>query len=180
MNDFFYDPWLLILFFFIPGVVLSALYDIFRILRIARTDPKGSVIPKLYVRLGIERKRRLQSEKRKLQFDFWLVFTEDLLFCFIAALTELLLFFHLNGGVIRAPGLFLSALGFFAYRLTLGKIVIGTATCIIQLGRKLLYILLLCIFGPTMWMGRKFQKLLVKCQNRERKTTSHEKQGSHL
>ncbi len=180
MNDFFYDPWLLILFFFIPGAMLGALYDIFRILRIARTDPKGSVLPKLCARLGMERKRCLREEKRKAQIDFWLVFAEDLLFCLIAALTELLLFFHLNDGVIRAPGLFLSALGFFAYRLTLGTIVIGTATRLIQLARRLSYLLLFCICAPVVWMGRTSRKLIVKCQNKKRKTKPHEKQGSHL
>ena len=42
MNDFFYDSWISILKFIIPGIFLGAVYDIFRLLRISGNDKTNS------------------------------------------------------------------------------------------------------------------------------------------
>ncbi len=176
MTAFFYDSYRLILFFLIPGIVLGAVYDVFRIMRLARTDPTGGIIPKLYRHFKIERKVRLQSERKKERISDILVFAEDILFCMIAALMEILLFYHLNGGVIRIYGLLLSALGFFLYRISIGVLVIGMAKRIISLVRRPLYMLSVLLLTPLVFVVRLGKKVYIHMYGRFRKRKKRKKQ----
>ncbi len=175
MIAFFYDSYQLILFFLFPGILLGAVYDLFRILRLARTDPKGAIVPKLYAHFKIERKVRLQSERKKERFLYAMVFAEDVLFCLIAAVTEILLFYHLNGGVIRIYGLLLSALGFFLYRMSLGRLVIGMAKKIIRLGRQLIYIVFMVFLTPLILMTRLGKKVYICIHKKHTKRKKRKK-----
>ncbi len=154
MNTFFYDSFELIFIFVFPGVLFGAVYDVIRILRIARSDSKGSMTPKLFAHFKISYMPRLQNEKRKERLDLILVFIEDFVFCLFVALGELLLFYHLNDGVIRVWGLILSAIGFLIYKLSIGKIMIYMAKRIIYALRRLLYILVVIMFTPISLLAR--------------------------
>ncbi len=177
MTSFFYDSYQLILFFLAPGIFLGAIYDVFRILRIARSHSKGSVIPLLYAHFGLSRAARVQTEKRKQQIEYALVMAEDIFFCLFAAATEILLFYHLNSGVIRIYGLLLSAVGFFLYRLSLGKLVIHMAKQIIDWIRRLLYVLLLVILTPAVWIYRKSHTLVKHAKHTRAEKKKNKKEG---
>ncbi len=170
MNEFFYDSYSLILFFLLPGVFLGMVYDVFRILRIARHDPEEQIIGALYRHFRIEKISYIQNEKKRHMIEYALVFTEDFLFCIIAALTELLLFYHLNGGVIRIYGFWLSAIGFFLYRMSFGRFVMYMAKHIIRLANRILYLVLVVLLTPILWFIGKFKKhWKSKCLKRKRK-----------
>ncbi len=153
MNDFFYDSYQLILIFFLPGIFLGIVYDIFRILRIGRTSDLsvgGAFYEKIRPRkpLFAPVSRFLSAHPLKAA-DWVLVFIEDILFWLIAAITEILLIFHTNGGEIRIYCLIASVVGFFLYHQTLGKLITFFAKQIIFLLRCLIYWTLYAIIYPV-------------------------------
>ena len=153
MNDFFYDSYQLILIFFLPGIFLGIVYDIFRILRIGRTSDLsvgGAFYEKIRPRkpLFAPVSRFLSAHPLKAA-DWILVFIEDILFWLIAAITEILLIFHTNGGEIRIYCLIASVVGFFLYHQTLGKLITFFTKQIIFLLRCLIYWTLYAIIYPA-------------------------------
>ncbi len=163
MIDFFYDSYRLILFFLIPGIFLGAVYDIFRILRIARTEPNG-IYPFLCSHFRIQRTIKVQNEQKKYKILYILVLIEDIFFCLIVALTEILLFYYLNHGVIRIYGLILSAIGFILYRSTIGYCMIRIAKQIIVIGRWIIRWTLIILLTPMITMFKTTKRILFKCK----------------
>ncbi len=165
MNDFFYDSCALILKFSIPGIFLSMVYDVFRLIRIGRNDRNHKVIPALrkrYFPCANERKRKNLSENI-------LVFIEDILFWLIAAITEILAIYHINRGEIRIYCLMISVASFFIYRNTVGKLFLFLSTKILYLLRYFLYGIGCLILSPSLFLWkiakrivRFFQKYLRK------------------
>ena len=159
MKDFFYDSYQFILFFVIPGVFLGAIYDVFRILRIARLNTQGTVISGIYEHFKIQKRHCRPKTKKS---GFILVFIEDIFFCIIAALTEILLFYHLNDGVIRIYAISLSLIGFLVYRNSIGRFVVFIAKQIICLARNIIYYTLIIILTPPVLIYRSGKSVLKK------------------
>ncbi|MBR6744515.1 MAG: spore cortex biosynthesis protein YabQ [Clostridia bacterium] len=157
MNDFFYDSWLVILKFLIPGIFLGAVYDIFRLIRIARNDRTYNV------RRAVERhffpKTVCNEKTKKYISEYALVLIEDILFFLIVAVTEILAIFHLNGGEIRMDCLMISVVGFFVYQKTLGRLIIFFSVKILYLIRRTIYLVVCVVLTPIFF----FSKQTVKC-----------------
>ena len=165
MNTFFYDSYQLIFIFFLPGVFLGVVYDIFRILRISRTSDlpvSGTFYDKIRPQkpLCALLARFFQSKSLKTA-DRIFVFIEDILFWIIAAVTEILLIFHTNGGEIRIYCLLATIAGFFLYHETLGKVVAFFARQISFLLRCLIYWLLYDIIYPVKQLGKALYRFFV-------------------
>ncbi len=169
MITFFYDSYRLILFFLLPGMGLGAIYDVFRILRIARTDSQGSVLSMLLAHFKIQKPMDIQSEQKKQKAEWYIVFIEDFIFCILASLTELLLFYHLNGGVIRVYAIFISVLGFVLYKITLGRLIMFLAKNMILIFRRVLYFLLCVALTPPIFIGRRIHRFWKKQKNKHPK-----------
>ena len=149
MIDFFYDSWLSILKFIIPGIFLGAVYDIFRLLRIARNDKTNGAFKAIGDRYFPDRKKSTRHFP-----DAVLVFIEDILFFVIVAITEILATFHINEGEIRIYGLLISVIGFFAYQKTLGRMIIFFSRKILYLIRKIVYLIACLILTPVLFVLR--------------------------
>lgn len=155
MISFFYDSYRLILFFLFPGTVFGMIYDVFRISRMARKNSQGSIVSMLTKHFKIPRKCDIQNEQKKNKIEFAIVFIEDFIFCMMVSLIEILLFYHLNGGVIRVYALFLSVLGFVLYKIIFGRLIILLAKNIIYIFRHILYFLLCVILTPFVFIGKR-------------------------
>ena len=104
MIAFFYDSWVTVLKFLIPGAFLGIIYDIIRLFRISRNDPTNSVRQAIFERYFSKRKKsRIHIS------DTLIVFFEDVLFFLIVALTEIIANFHFNDGEIRIYCLLISS-----------------------------------------------------------------------
>lgn len=98
----------LALWAFVCGGFLCAVYDIFRIIRFNR---KSNAL---------------------------IVFFGDILFCIIAALTMLILFFNLSFGSPRVYAFVFAFLGFLAWRFTLSRILMAVMDKLDRLVRRML------------------------------------------
>ena len=67
-----------------------------------------------------------------------MLFFEDFFFCILFACAIAVLVFAMQDGVVRWYPFAACALGFFAYRLTLGRLVMRSATAILTLCRRVL------------------------------------------
>ena len=118
----------LILWSFIVGILFGAVYDIFRIRRIAFRMPGGSEKKK---------SRFLAFFRRNLAVtDAVIVFFEDILFFLFCTVVLILVDFKLYFGVPRWYSIAFSALGFTVYHLTVGKLVVLSAEAILRFIRK--------------------------------------------
>ena len=150
MNEFFYDSCSLILKFSIPGILLSMVYDLFRLIRIGRNDRRHSPLDawrKRYFPCPPSDKR--QRKHINISEDI-LVFAEDILFCLIASFTEILAIYHINRGEIRIYCLMISVCVFFIYQKTVGKAFLILSTKILYLLRYVLYGVGCLILSPTL------------------------------
>ena len=158
MMDFFYDSYSLILKFLIPGVFLGIVYDVFRLFRIGRNDKTHLVFVSLKRRFGWKSSR---TKKRHISDVIW-IFIEDILFFLIAAITEILVTYHLNGGEFRIYSLLLSLIGFFIYQKTVGNLLIYFSKKLLYLFRKIMYGICVAILLPCVAIGKIFRKILTK------------------
>ena len=108
MGDTLINEWRLALWSLIVGAFLCVVYDLFR-------------LPRL-----IKRQSGL------------MLFVSDLLFCIIASLSMLLLFFNLSSGKMRGYSFALALLGFLAWRFTVSFAVITLLRRLISAVNKLL------------------------------------------
>ncbi len=110
------------LYAFLLGVGLGAVYDAFRITRVFLGV---SYTQKATARLQSIRLPYLSPRppRRTSRVLGAVVFFEDLLFALIGGVAMILLFYQINNGKIRFPAFFCAALGFFLYRVTLGRVV---------------------------------------------------------
>ena len=164
MIEFFYDSCRTILLFLLPGVFLGVIYDIFRILRIARTRklavsgafyekirPKKALFPSFSSRFSISKSLKIA--------DTAVIFAEDILFWLLAATTEILFFFHTNNGEIRIYSVLISILGFFLYHHTVGVLVISCAAQLVFLCRCLIYWIFYVILYPLKFFIKWIKQL---------------------
>ena len=162
MNAFFYDSWIIILEFLIPGIFLGIIYDIFRFFRIARNDHTHNIRQKLKNRFS---KKNISDNKKSTTKEIpesIIVFIEDIVFFMIVAITETLAFFHLNNGEIRICYLAASVIGFFAYQKTLGNLIIFFSKKILYFIRKIIYLIICIVLIPSFFFLRISRKLFWK------------------
>lgn len=150
MNDFFYDSWLSLLSFIIPGVIIGAVYDIFRVLRISQSrtadEPKGGIYdklrPKKLIRSGAKTKKALKLANGVI------VFIEDIIFWLIASAVLTVYIYYAGRGQVRLEYIIFALAGFFAYRESIGRIVIFVSKQIIFFCRCLIFWTLYIIIYP--------------------------------
>ena len=163
MNGFFYDSWIVILKFLIPGIFLGLVYDIFRFARISRNDYTHSI-------------KKFSSDDKKGTTHFseaTMLFIEDTLFFIIVAITEILAFFYFNNGEIRICCLILSAVGFFAYQKTIGNLIIFFLKKTLHIIRKILYLVICMVLSPAIFFLGIFKKLFLKRYPKVEETQSN-------
>ena len=152
MTEFFYDSCSLIMKFLVPGVFLSMVYDVFRLIRIGRNDPCHKPIVALRKKFfSYEPSSEQKQEKRSKNT---IVFIEDILFWLIAAITEILSVYYINRGEIRIYCLMISIIGFFVYQRTIGKIFLFLSTKILYLLRYAFYALGCLILSPCLFFWK--------------------------
>lgn len=149
MTDLFYDSAALMIKAALLGVVLGAVYDVFRIIRLSFSSktPRGAFFERIKPKKPLfcfpKRKKAGKSGKKAI------VFIEDVLFFALCAVAEILFFIGLNSGEIRIYCLILSLAGFILYHLTLGKAVIYFSSTIIFFAKCLLYWIFYIIIIPV-------------------------------
>jgi hypothetical protein len=158
MISFFYDSWIIILKFLIPGIFLGMVYDMFRLFRIAGNDKTYSVINAIKNRYFS--KIHFNKKTRRHISDAIFVFIEDVLFFLVVAVTEILATFHFNHGEIRIYCLLISAIGFFIYQKTIGRLVVFFSRKTLYLIRKIIYWIVCLILTPTFYILRFSKKLI--------------------
>lgn len=161
MTDFFYDTWKLLLGAFVLGLAWGAVYDVFRIIRISRSNPpapSGGFYEKIAPRRKIEPFGG-RLKKARGAADAALTFIEDILFFLICAAAEVIFFLAENDGAVRIYCILFTACGYFIYRITLGRAVIFFSSNIIFLFKCLIYWLFYIIMIPI----KHFLSLMRKC-----------------
>lgn len=167
MTDFFYDSWTMFLAFILSGVLTGIIYDVFRILRIARTTntmPEGKLFEKIKPKKPFPKK-----EKRRKLFkaaDKTLIFFEDILFWLTVAVIQTVFIYYFNNGEVRLDFFFYSALGFGAYMASIGKFVVFSAKKIIFLCRCLIFYALYIIMYPIRVLFTALSKVLHRILNK--------------
>ncbi len=132
----------LALWAFICGGFLCAVYDVFRVIRFNRKSNNA------------------------------FVFFGDILFCIIAALTMLILFFNLSFGSPRAYAFLFALLGFLAWRFTLSRVLMVVIDKLDRLVRRMLRSLKT---GVTALYQRLYRRLYTRLYCR--KTLAQAKKG---
>ena len=159
MIRFFYDSCLMFFQFLIPGIFLGAVYDIFRIIRIARNDQTQRLSEAIRKRFFLEKKiSKKKREKNPSKRENVLIFMEDIFFFLIVAVTEILAVYYYNDGEIRIYCLMFSAIGFLCYQKTVGRLVIALSEKILYLLRKIIYFLVCLILKPLLAVSKKLNK----------------------
>ena len=104
------------------GAALGLLYDGMRLIRIFFGEHFSSVANRFrdvklpLIHMSEERKKR----SRLLSV---LIFAEDFIFCLVAAVAMILLFYQINNGKLRAWAFPMAGVGFYLYRITVGRLV---------------------------------------------------------
>ncbi len=160
MNSFFYDSAANILSFLCLGVILGAVYDFFRVLRISRKDTddlSGGIYDKIRPKKSISKPQKLLRLT-----DNALTFIEDILFWMIVFASEAIYIYYINDGEPRIDCFILSAAGFMLYRISIGRIVVFLSQQIIFFARCLLFWSGYIIIYPV----RVMQKLICRAAAR--------------
>ncbi len=149
MTDVFYNSYRAFLGALCLGVFFGVLYDVFRILRVARVP---NIIPqgRFYKKISIPNDK-MHRKNIKYIFrlsDRALTFIEDIIFWILITLGEMLFIYHVNGGEIRIYFFLLTLLGTSLYFFTAGKVVMYFSVRIIFIVRCLLYWTFFVIIYP--------------------------------
>lgn len=161
MTELFYDPLALTLKAALLGAVLGAVYDVFRIIRIAGAKtvaPKGVIFEKIKLPpafFGVS-----TSEKPRKYAKNVVIFIEDMAFFIICAAAQTLFFLGENNGEIRIYCLIFSLIGFLIYHLTLGRLVIYFSSAIIFFSKCLLYWMIYIIIIPIKFISHAVFRFL--------------------
>lgn len=129
-----------LIFSFLIGIMLGAVYEIFRIRRIAAR----------------------KAGKRRL--DFVLTLFEDIIFCLFASISMILATYKLYFGIPRWYAYASCALGFFFWQKTVGRLIMKLSDKIIDLLSRALSFLKRRLIMPA-WLRVKnlTKKITAKC-----------------
>ena len=151
----------LYLYALLLGMALGAFYDVFRITRVF---------------LGVHYSRRAARRLQELRLPFlkphqkhkesralgFVIFLEDLVFCMLAGISLILLFYEANNGKFRFPVLLCAGAGFLLYRGTLGRFVMLFSEVIaflIETAVRYLFFFLLFPFRVvSRWLQKRIRK----------------------
>lgn len=131
------------------GIALGALYDLFRIRRLAFTRLAGMEHP-------AEWRKRLIAIADRL-----LLHTEDLLFGLTVGISTVLLYFALSMGQVRLMALLGEGIGFLLYRLTLGRLVMASADLILRLIASVIELIVRYLILPPLRLLRRLANALI-------------------
>lgn len=130
------------------GVLLGLVYDILRIRRIAFAPTASFGRAQAPIPLTAwDGKPQRRSVAGTL-----LLFVEDLLFAFFAAILFLLLFYSLQDGVVRWFAFAGAGLAFCLYRLTIGRLLMRLSDRIVWAVRTVLLWLWRRLVRPLLWV----------------------------
>lgn len=136
------------------GVGWGLLYDGFRIVRIFLGEHFSDVSSCFATaRLPLIGPPRKPKNRKKLRAVF--IFIGDFLFCIIASVTLILLFYQMNHGKLRFMTFVLCGGGFYLYRMTAGRLImLCSETIAFVLQTAVRYVFFFVLF-PWRWMMRK-------------------------
>jgi hypothetical protein len=155
------------------GGVLGAFYDVLRITRVF---------------FGVHYSRRAAKRLQEIRLPFLsphkghrespalgiIVFVEDLLFCILAGILLILLFYEANNGKIRFPVFLCAGAGFLLYRGTVGRLVMlfseVIAFVIEAVVRYLLFFLLYPVRAVAGWSKRKVSSAVARSARAHQKS----------
>ncbi len=150
---------LLLFYSLAVGAFLGVLWDSFRIIRIVCYGKRkpGSLTPIKLPSNGKDVSRALSFSHTQAPFSLSgiAIFISDLLFCLTAAVSVIILLFHLNGGEIRGFALFGAAIGFTVYYFTVGRLTVLFSDFIIKGIKKLILLVLSVTVIPIFKLLRK-------------------------
>lgn len=136
------------------GVVLGLFFDLIRFPRM------------LFSRNANIKKEGAKQSLRKRRATGVFVFLEDFLFCLVAAVCVILLFYERNNGKVRPLVFFLLLGGFAVYRLTVGRWARALLQILVRWIHKAACKLFLFIWKPTkkvlIALGSALQKQIEK------------------
>ena len=156
----------------ILGIALGAFYDFFRITRVF---------------LGMHYSRRAANRLRALHLPFLtsrrktgesralgiVIFFEDLIFCMVAGIALVILFYEVNSGRFRAPALLCAGAGFLFYRGTIGRAVMlfsEVIAFVIETGvRYLVFFTFYPIRVSAKWLGAQIAAIYRHSVTRHRR-----------
>ena len=161
----------LYLYAFLLGVLLGAVYDVLRITRVFfGVHYSYRMAERLRnLRLPLLPPRTKRRESRALGI---VVFVEDLLFCLLAGVLLVLLFYEKNHGIFRFPVFLCSGGGFLLYRVTVGRLIMLFSQVIAFAIESAVRYLLFFLSYPwirLMRMGRRPLQRLIAAWNEKRK-----------
>ncbi len=138
---------LALLYSAVVGAALGALYDVFRIIRVAMkpSPDMPAVLRSVYDAIGDA-----------------VIFAEDILFSFAAALVVTVFLFHINDGQLRWFVLAGAGTGFTFYYITVGRLVILCAEVIISFIRMIIRFVLSLTLIPAIKAVRFTWRFIVK------------------
>ena len=125
------------------GFALAALYDVFRIRRIA---------------VGANKKRKKLLTRLVSGF---IIGIEDIIFFTAAGIATTLISYSIFQGRVRPMAVILEAVGFLLYRLTLGKLVMAVSEAIISLVRRVLSFIYRRLILPPVRVCRRMLTALI-------------------
>ena len=146
------------------GVGFGLVYDLIRIVRILfgeRFSTTACEIRNARLPLLSEKTHARRPKILKI-----LVFAGDFLFCVLAAVAMILLFYRINNGKIRFLAFPVAGVGFYLYRQSLGRLVMlcaETAAFLLEAAVRCLFFFALF---PIKWLGGRLMKTVKDCFGR--------------
>lgn len=114
------------------GAVLCGIYDVFRVLRLRRTQ------------------------------NAVLLFINDFIFCMVATVFMLLMFFNLSFGKARAYAFLFVFIGFLAWRFTISRLYMAVISKILEITDKILNSIKMRVSPPVKRLARWIYKICRK------------------
>ena len=138
----------LYLWSFLLGIFLGGVYDLLRVTRVLLGVHYSQRTAERLQTIQLPLLGHIGKRKRSSRLLGVVLFLEDLFFCLTAGVAMILLFYGANHGKIRIPALLLAAVGFLAYRLSIGRAVMAFSELIAYLIEALLRYVLLFVGYP--------------------------------
>lgn len=165
---------ILTLRFFILGIVLGALYDIFRIRRIASRKTAD----------GVSHSPRLNGPPRlSLRPELWealLTFLEDVVFWLITSVAMILMHYVFCRGMIRGYWVLCSIAGFSAYYFSIGRLTTRYAEAFVCVIRKAVSIFLAYTLRPIFRIFKRMVGLILKKIKKSREIAYSRKKAAEF
>ena len=150
------------LYAFTLGAELGAVYDVLFVTRVFLGVPFSPRVAKRIASSDSRLLAPLRMRERPL-LKCVICFLEDLLFSLFAAVSIILLFYGWNDGIVRIPAIFCTALGFFGYRATLGKLLRPTLELLCVCISNLILVTLQFLTSPLRAAFAALRAFLLRC-----------------